>query len=130
MKSLLAALALTPLLIATGAQAQTVSEDVNKQLWCGTAFIIFFGETPPTDVSPEEAQSYVDGANALIEMAVKAHLDAGFTQEQIEKIRTDLEVQVRTEITTGPAKYAPEECIAILPQPETSAPSDASSSAM
>ena len=42
----------------------------------------------------------------------------------------DLEVQVRTEITTGPAKYAPEECIAILPQPETSAPSDASSSAM
>ena len=130
MKSLFAALALTPLLIASGAQAQTVSEDVNKQLWCGTAFIIFFGETPPPDVSEADAKAYVDGANALIELAVKAHLDAGFTQEQVDKIRTDVETKVRSEITTGPAQYSPEECIAILPQPENSAPSDTSSSAM
>jgi hypothetical protein len=129
MKSLFAALALTPLLIATGAQAQTVSEDVNKQLWCGTAFVIFFGEMKPEDVSDADAKAYVDSANKLLETAVQAHLDAGFTQEQVDKIRTDLAVKVREEITTGPAQHSPEECIAIMPPPETS-DTTSSSSAM
>lgn len=130
MKSLFAALALTPLLIATGAHAQTVSDDVNKQLWCGTAFILFFSEMKPADVSDEDAKGYVDGANALIEIAIRAHLDAGFTQEQIDAIRAELEPKVRVEITDGPAQYAPEDCIAIMPPPDTSAPTDTSSSAM
>ena len=127
MKSLLAALALTPLLIATGAYAQTVSEDVSKQLWCGTAFVIFFGERKPEDVSDADAKAYVDSANALLEVAVKAYLDAGFTQEQIDKIREELGPKVRTEITTGPAQYAPEDCIAIMPPPETPDTSTSSS---
>ena len=130
MKSLLAALALTPLLIATGAHAQTVSEDVSKQLWCGTAFVIFFGEMKPEDVSDADAKAYVDSANALLEVAVQAHLDAGFTQEQIDKLREELAPKVRTEITTGPAQYAPEDCIAIMPEPAMPDASTSSSSAM
>jgi hypothetical protein len=130
MKSLFAALALTPLLIATGAQAQTVSDDVNKQLWCATAFVLFFSEMKPDDVSDEDAKAYVDSANGLLEIAIKAHLDAGFTQEQIDALRVELEPRVRVEITTGPAQYAPEDCIAIMPPPEAPAPSDTSSSAM
>jgi hypothetical protein len=130
MKSLFAALALTPLMLATGAQAQTVSDEVSTQLWCGTAFVIFFGEMKPADVSDADAQAYVDSANKLLEMAVKAHLDAGFTQEQIDTLRKDLDVKVREEITTGPAQHSPEECIAIMPPPETSDTTTSSSSAM
>ena len=68
---------------------------------------------------------------ALVSRARIAQADfEAFTQEQVDKIRTDFEAKVRSEITTGPAQYSPEECIAILPQPENSAPSDTSSSAM
>ena len=37
MNRLIFALALTPALFVTGAFAQTVRDDVTKQLWCGTA---------------------------------------------------------------------------------------------
>ena len=67
MRSLFAALALTPMLLATGTLAQTVTEDVNTQLWCGTAFVIFFSEMKPADVGEADAKLYLDGDLATLE---------------------------------------------------------------
>ncbi|MEO6014600.1 MAG: hypothetical protein ABIQ30_13570 [Devosia sp.] len=131
MNRLILALALTPALFVTGAMAQTVSEDVSKQLWCGTAMTVAFSNPPP-DVTSEqmaEAQTYIDGGTALTDAAVKAHLDAGFTQEQIDKLKADLVTEVTTAISGdgANAKYTFEECAALLPG-ASSAPADASSS--
>jgi hypothetical protein len=130
MNKLIVALGLLPALVTTGAFAQTVSEDVTKALWCGTALVVAFGNAP-SDASPEqlaEAKVYIDNGNKLIDDATQKHLDAGFTEEQVTKIKDDLKTEV-TPVVTGDgsgAKYTFEECAALLPQP--SAPSDASSS--
>ena len=39
MKRLIAAAAILPALLATGAFAQTVTDEVTMQLWCGTAMV-------------------------------------------------------------------------------------------
>lgn len=119
MKRLIAAAALTTALFATAASAQSVTEDVTKQFWCGTAMVVAFS-SPPPDVTEEqlaEAQEYIDAGNILIEMAVKAHLDAGFTQEAADKIRADL-VPAVTEQVMGDgaeAQFTFEECMEIIP---------------
>jgi hypothetical protein len=134
MKRLIAAAALTPMLFVSGVFAQTVSDDVAKQLWCGTAFSIAFGGEPPPDVSPEDAaqgKAMFDGGLALIAAAEKAHLDAGFTQEAIDTLTAALIAEV-TPVVAGEAqnaKYTFEECVEILPPPADGA-SDASSSSM
>jgi hypothetical protein len=135
MKRLIAAAAILPALFATGAHAQSVTEDVTMQLWCGTAMVVAFSNPPPglTDEQLAEAQGYVDAGTALIETAIQAHLDAGFTQEAADKIKTDL-VPVVTEQVMGDgsnAEHTFEECLAILPGADTEAPpADTSSSAM
>ena len=132
MNRLIIALALTPALFITGASAQTVTDDVAKQLWCGSALTTAFA-TPPDGLTPEqeaEAKGFYDGGVALIAAAEQAHLDAGFTQEAVDKLKVDLVAEV-TPIVTGEvqeAKFTFEECLAIIPAP--AAPADASSSAM
>jgi hypothetical protein len=132
MKKLLFTLALAPAMMATGAFAQTVSDDVSKQLWCGEAFVVAFSNPPPgiTSEQQAEAQTYIDNGNKLIDDATQAHLNAGFTEEQVTKIKADLVTEI-TPVVQGDgsnAKYTFEECAQLLPQP--AAPSDASSSAM
>lgn len=135
MKRLIAAAAVLPALLATGAFAQTVTDEVTMQLWCGTAMIVAFSNPPPglTDEQLAEAQGYVDAGTALVEIAIQAHLDAGFTQEAADKIKTDI-VPVVTEQVMGDGSNADhtfEECLAILPgQDQGAAPADTSSSAM
>ena len=135
MKRLIAALALTPALMAPGAFAQTIPDEVSKQLWCGTAMVVAFSDPPPgiTDEQLAEAQGYVEAGTELIEIAIKAHLDAGFTQVAADKIKADI-VPVVTEQVMGAgsnAQFTFEECLAILPGMETDAsPPDTSSSAM
>ena len=135
MKRLIAAAALTSALLATGAQAQTVTEDVTKQLWCGTAMVVAFSNPPPgiTDEQLAEAQAYLDAGTALVEIAVKAHVDAGFTQEAADKAKADI-VPAVTEQVMGNgenAQFTFDECLAILPGMEAEAPSaESSSSAM
>jgi hypothetical protein len=135
MKRLIAAAVLTSALFTTGALAQTVSDDVTKQLWCGTAMVVAFSNPPEglTEEQLAEAQGFIDAGTALIEIAIQGHLDAGFTQEAADKIKTDL-VPVVTEQVMGDSAAAPftfEECLAILPGQETdAAPADSSSSAM
>jgi hypothetical protein len=135
MKRLIAAAAILPALLTTGALAQSVTDEVNMQLWCGTAMVVAFSNPPPglTDEQLAEAQGYVDAGTALIETAIQAHLDAGFTQEAADKIKTDL-VPVVTEQVMGDgsnAEHTFEECLAILPGADIEAPpADTSSSAM
>lgn len=131
----LIAFALASALLTSAASAQTVSDDVSKQLWCGTAMAVAFS-TPPegiTDAQLAEAKVYVDGGNALIDTAVQAHLDAGFTQEAVDKLKTDLVAEVTPIVTNaegaGPGKYSFEECVAILPGAPTAPTADTTSSA-
>ena len=135
MKRLIAAAAIIPALFATGAFAQTVTEEVTMQLWCGTAMVIAFSNPPPgiTDEQLAEAQAYVEAGTTLIDTAVQAHVDAGFTQEAADKAKADM-VPVVTEEVMGSgenAQFTFEECLAILPGMETDvSPPDTSSSAM
>jgi hypothetical protein len=132
MNRLILALALTPALLTSGAFAQSVSDDVSKQLWCGTAFVVAFSN-PPEGVTPEqlaEAKTYIDSGNGLIDKATQAHLDAGFTEEQVTTLKTDLVTKVTDQITNSPDKadYKFEDCVALI-QPAAPAPApDASSS--
>jgi hypothetical protein len=135
MKRLIAAAAILPALFATGAYAQSVTEDVTMQLWCGTAMVVAFSNPPPglTDEQLAEAQGYLDAGTELIEIAIQAHLDAGFTQEAADKIKADI-VPVVTEQVAGDGSNADhtfEECLAILPGQDAAASSaEPSSSAM
>lgn len=137
MKPLFAAAALAPLFLVSGAFAQTVSEDVTKQLWCGTALVAFFTNLPSEQLSDDEkaeAAGYVASGTALIEIAVQAHLDAGFTQEAVDKVQADLQPVVVQQIGDNTAPYSFEECLAILPAVEggdaTSSATETTSSAM
>ena len=135
MKRLFAVAAVLPALFATGAFAQSVTDEVTMQLWCGTAMVVAFSNPPPgvTDEQLAEAQAYVDAGTALIDTAIQAHVDAGFTQEAADKIKADI-VPVVTEQVMGSgenAQFTFEECLAILPGMETDAePADTTSSAM
>ena len=134
MKRLIAA-AILPALFATGALAQSVTDEVQMQLWCGTAMVVAFANPPPglTEAQLAEAQGYVEAGTALIETAIQAHLAAGFTQEAADKIKADI-VPVVTEQVMGDgsnAEHTFEECLALLPgQDAAPPPADASSSAM
>lgn len=110
MKSLIAAIAALAPLLATGAFAQTVSEDVNKRLWCGTAFIVYFDGQ---DLAPE-MEVIFDAATAALEEAAQAHLDAGFTEEQVTQIRTDMVATINQQFEEGTAQYEPEDCLDFL----------------
>jgi hypothetical protein len=132
MKRLIAAVAVLPALFATGAFAQSVTEDVTKQLWCGTAMVVAFSNPPPglTAEQLSEAQNYVESGTALIQTAVQAHIDAGFTQEAADKIKNDL-VPIVTEQVMGGGKdpqFTFEDCLALLPGQDAAASSAETSS--
>ena len=62
MNRLILALAFTPALFSTAALAQTVPDDVAKELWCGSAFVAAFSNPPPGVPSEQLAlaQNYID----------------------------------------------------------------------
>lgn len=115
----LIAFALASALLTSVAAAQTVSDDVSKQLWCGTAMTIAFAN-PPEGLSEDqlaEAAGYIQAGTVMIDTATQAHLDAGFTQEAIDKLKADLVAEV-TPVVTGTAqdaKYSFEDCVALIP---------------
>jgi hypothetical protein len=128
---LIPAVAVASALLVSAAQAQTVGDDVTKQLWCGTALVVAYGSVPADIDDPQllaDVKTFTDAGNGLIDQATQAHLDAGFTQEAVDKIKADLVVEITPIVTEGgdPSKaaYTFEDCIAILPPP-----ADASSSA-
>jgi|GEM_PF-3579907 len=139
MNKLILALALTPALFTSSAFAQTVPDAVATELWCGTALTIAFSNPPPdaTSQQMDQAQAFIDGGNALISEATQKYLDAGFTEEQVTKTKSDLTTEI-TPIVTGTgdaskAKHTFDECAQLLPSgapaapaADASAPADAS----
>jgi hypothetical protein len=141
MNRLLPALAaVSALLLTTGAFAQTAPDTAAEQMWCGTALTVAFASAPSDATSDQmaQAQTYIDGGNAMIATATQAYLNAGFTEEQVTKVKTDLVAEV-TPIVTGAAdpskaKYTFDQCAGLLPgassqAPDASAPADDASSA-
>jgi hypothetical protein len=143
MNRLIFALALAPALLTTAALAQTAPDDAVKQLWCGSAFVAAFS-SPPPGVPSEQlalAQQYIDQGNTMVDAAGQKYLDAGFTEEQLTKVKADLVAEVTAAVSGngGEAKYTFEECKTLMPNAPadspvadpaaSSAPADASSSA-
>jgi len=115
----LIAFALASALLTSAAAAQTVSDDVSKQLWCGTAMQVAFAN-PPEGLSEEqlaEAAGYIAAGTVMIDTATQAHLDAGFTQDAVDKLKADLVTEVTPAVTgqADNAKYTFEECVALIP---------------
>lgn len=137
MNRLIFALALVPAFLATGAQAQTVGEDVSKQLWCGQALSYLYGSisSVPPDQQPM-LDAVLVGVGKMVDAAAQSYLDAGFTEEAVTKIKADLTTEVTAVISQqAQGKYGQDECMAlmrpfvVLPAEPSSAPSapDASS---
>jgi hypothetical protein len=143
MNRLILALALTPALITTGALAQTVGEDVSKQMWCGSAFVAAFSNPPPgvPDDQLALAKVYLDQGTQRIGDSGQKYLNAGFTEEQLTKVKADTVTEVTAAVSGngGDAKYTFDECKALMPNApadvptanpsEAAPPADASSSA-
>ncbi len=143
MNRLIFALGLVPALLTTAAFAATAPADGEKQLWCGTAFVAAFSNPPPGVPSDQLtlAQQYIDQGNGMISAAGQKYLDAGFTEEELTKVKTDLVTEVTAVVNGGGgnAKYTFEDCKTLMPNPPAAvptanpsseeAPADASSSA-
>jgi hypothetical protein len=143
MNRLILALALAPALFTTAALAQTAPADAEKQLWCGSAFVAAFSNPPPGVPSDQLAlaQQYIDQGNGMISAASQQYLNAGFTEEQLTKVKADLVTEVTAAVSGngGNAKYTFDDCKTLMPNPPSDvptanpssgqAPADASSSA-
>jgi hypothetical protein len=87
------------------------------------------------------AQQYIEQGNGMISEGGQKYLDAGFTEEQLTKVKGDLVTEVTAAVSGdgGNAKYTFEDCKALMPDPPSQvptanpsseqAPADASSSA-
>ncbi len=136
MHRLALALALLPIAFASTAMAQTASPDAVKTLWCGEAFAALdLAEKP--QVTPDlqaNFDAFVAAANKLVDNGTQGYLDAGFTEEQVTKIKADLVTEVTGVVTQNQqGKFTPDDCnpllhaVLVLPSSSEAAPSDASS---
>jgi outer membrane protein W len=131
MHKLIFALALAPALAATAVQAQTAPDDAAKALWCSEAFTVLFASeksTVPAD-QMDQFNLYVAAVGKVMDKASQDYLAAGFTQAQLDKVKTDLVAEVTPAVTTGAAgKYGPGDCNPLLapylpiPAPGAAAP--------
>lgn len=94
--------------------AQNVSDAVNRQLWCGTAYTVAFGgaSRSTTDEQTTAAKIKLATGTVLIAEATRAHLAAGFTQEAIDRIKAELVRTVTSQI--GGDDFSLDECDARL----------------
>ena len=132
MNRLILALAFTPALFSTAALAQTVPDDVAKELWCGSAFVAAFS-TPPPGVPSEQlalAQNYIDQGNKMVDEAGQKYLNAGFTEEQLTKTKADLVTEVTAAVSGNgsSAKYSFDDCRSVMPNPPPDVPNAGGSS--
>ncbi len=105
------------LFIAGAAVAQDVPPEVHKDLWCGTAFQLFF-DLPETATDEERATAkpYLDGAVMLIDRGSAALKTANFTDEAVAQVKADLIPVVTEQISAGTeAEFTPDECSDLLP---------------
>lgn len=120
--------AIAALVLSGPAMAQTADEATTKELWCGTALSIYYSNTPPNVSAADVAKAkvYLDGATGMIDEATQKYLNAGYTEEQVGKIKTDLTSDL-TALVTGkdasgqavsapatPPAYTFDDCLTLL----------------
>ncbi len=142
MNKLTLALALVPALMSTSAFAQTVDDATTKELWCGTALTIYYSN-PPEGVSADDlakAKVFLAATGLMVDEATQKYLNAGFTEEQVTKVKTDLTAQLTILVTgkdesgasaappTTQPPYSFDDCTALLQArvPPDAAPSSSS----
>ena len=136
-------LALAPaLLLAVPAFAQdapAAPEAGYQNLWCHFAFVTTSASIPAlpaadleaaraagANATPEQIQllevdgqiqMVVNGIPVLLETATASYTEAGFTTEQFDAARTELEPKVTEQVMGGgvDAEFTFEQCIALLP---------------
>jgi len=129
MNKLTLALALVPALMSTSAFAQTVDDATTKQLWCGTALTIYYSNPPEGATADDMAKAkvFLAGTGAMVDEATQKYLNAGFTEEQVTKVKADLTTEL-TKLVTGkdetgaavsapsttPPPYSFDDCITLL----------------
>jgi hypothetical protein len=147
MKKLTLALALVATLCSTSAFAQTVDDATTKELWCGTALTIYYSN-PPAEASADDlakAKVFLGGTAGMIDEATQKYLNAGFTEEQVSKVKADLKTELTKLVTgkdetgapvtaapTAPPPYSFDDCITLLQSrlpADASTPSSSSSAA-
>ena len=117
MHRLVLALALVPLAFASSAYAQTAPDDVVKTLWCGEAFSALDASQKSQVTSDQQAvfDAYVAAAGKLVDKGTQGYLDAGFTEEQVNKVKSDLVTEVTAVVTgQGQGKFTPDDCNPLL----------------
>ena len=119
MHRLVLAFALAPLVVSTSAYAQTAPDDAVKLLWCAEAYSVLYASQKP-QVTPDIQPMYdafVAAAAKLIDNGTQGYLNAGFTEEQVTKVKADLVAEV-TPIVTGDGqqkgKFSPDDCNPLL----------------
>ena len=137
----LAAFALAPLAFSTSAYAQTAPDEMIKTLWCGEAFAVL-NESEKSQVTPDiqaDYDAFVAAAAKLIANGTQGYLDAGFTEEQVTKVKTDLVAEVTPIVTGGgqqPGRFSPDDCnpllhaVLVLPSSSEAPASGASDASM
>jgi hypothetical protein len=132
------------LLLALPAVAQDAPEVGYQNLWCHYAFVTTAGQIPPLPedllaaahsagaaATPEQLellaaesqiQQITDGIPALLETAAAGYTEAGFTTEQFDAAKAELEPKVSGQVmgTSGEQpQFAFEDCLVLLPATET-----------
>jgi hypothetical protein len=119
-------IAVTVMLATLAAQpvlAQSVPDEAEMDLWCGTAFELMTRDAP-ADATPEKlaaAQVYADGGAFLVSRALPIYLESGYTNETLDSFRADLAEAVgravngTTRAGEEPA-YSFQDCSALIGQ--------------
>ena len=143
-------LALAPaLLLAVPALAQdapAAPEAGYQNLWCHLAFVATSAQIPTlpvedleaartagTNATPEQAellamdgqiQIVLTGIPVLLDTATASYTGAGFTAEQFEAARAELDPKVSEQVNSGGvgAEFTFDQCPALLPAAETATP--------
>jgi hypothetical protein len=122
----IASLFIVPGVLFPGAAfAQVVPADVERDLWCGTAFELLVADEPGNSSAEKRAvaKPYVEGAERLLQRALPIYLEAGYTDAALAAYRQKLEASVSRVVNGGSWNERDnhpsfEDCNALLGQEE------------
>jgi hypothetical protein len=105
------------LAIATPAAAQVITPDIDRTLWCASAFYWLAGSAEDSGET-EEAEIYDGWSKRLLELAGPALVASGFKQDKIEDIVAQYDQTVLAQIGTKDATYDVVACPELVSEPD------------
>jgi hypothetical protein len=112
--------ALAPALIvaalSTPAAAQVITPDIDRTLWCASAFYWLAGSAEDSGAT-KEAEAYDGWSKQLLELAGPALIASGFKQERIETIIAEYDETVLAQLGTPDAAYDVVSCPELVATP-------------